>query len=88
MKVDDVLVMESWLSSEEGVVVVEEVMVLVLVVVKVVRDVVFYVDVMVVENEEFFMEFDLLRLERVRLSDMEYLFWMEYDVEVVMLEIE
>lgn len=70
---DDVLVIESWFSSEEEVLCydVEEVMVLVLEVVKVVRVVFLYVDVMKVENDEFLLEFDLLRLERVRLNDME-----------------
>lgn len=34
------------------------------------------------------MEFDLLRLERVRLSDVEYFFWVELDIEVVMMEVE
>lgn len=86
----NVLVIKSWLGSKNDVfcVVVDEVMVLVLVVVRVVRDVVLYVDVMVVENEEVLLELDKLSLERVRLNDMEYLFWVGYVVEDVMLEVE
>lgn len=63
-------------------------MVLVLVVVKVVRDVVFYKNVMDVKKREFQLEFDMLSLERVSLNNMENLFWIGCDVEVVMLMVE
>lgn len=41
-----------------------------------------------VKEEEFPTEFDLLRLERARLSDMEQSFRMEYDAESALLQAE
>lgn len=85
LKVDDVLVTE---RSEEGVLAAEEAMALALAAAKAARDAASFVDAMVVENETFPTEFDLLRLERARLSDMEHSFRMEYDAEAAMLEAE
>lgn len=86
LKVDDVLVTE---RSELDCVAVaaEEAMALALAAAKAARDAVSYADAMVVD-EEFPTEFDLLRLERARLSDMEHSFRMEYDAEAAMLEAE
>lgn len=82
---------ESWLDSEqsvEGLAAAEEAMALALAAAKAARDAVAYADAMVVENEEFPSEFDLLRLERARLSDMEDSSRMEYNTEAAMLEVE
>jgi len=83
--VDDVLVTD---RSEEVAAATEEAMALALAAFKAAQDAASYADAMVVENEEFPTEFDLLRLERARLSDMEDSFRMEYDAEAAMLEAE
>ena len=91
LKVDDVLVTESWLGSEESVetrATAEEAMALALAAAKAARDAASYVDAMIVENEEFPSEFDLLRLERARLSEMELSSRVEYDAEAALLEAE
>lgn len=90
LKVDDVLVTESWLSSEEEVSChdAEEAMALALEAVKAARAASSYADAMKVENEEFPSEFDLLRLERARLNDMEQTFREDYHAEAAMLEAE
>jgi RNA polymerase primary sigma factor len=90
LKVDDVLVTESWLGSEEVVetrAAAEEAMTLALAAAKAARDAAAYADAMVVEDEEFPSEFDLLRLERARLNDMEDS-RVEYDAEAALLEAE
>lgn len=90
LKVDDVLVTESWLGSEEVVetrAAAEEAMALALAAAKAARDAAAYADAMVVEDEEFPSEFDLLRLERARLSDMGDS-RAEYDAEAALLEAE
>ena len=91
LRVEDALVTESWLDSEQSVEArdaAEETMALALAAAKAARDAASYAEAMVVENEEFPSEFDLLRLERARLSDMEDSSRMEYDAEAAMLEAE
>lgn len=91
LKVDDVLTTESWLLSEESVetrAAAEQAMALALAAAKAARDAASYADAMIVENEEFPSEFDLLRLERARLSDMEHSSRIEYDAEAATLKAE
>ncbi|XP_024395432.1 uncharacterized protein [Physcomitrium patens] len=90
LKVDDALVTESGLISEEGVsrAAAEEAMTLALAAAKAAMEAASYADAMAVEQEEFPTEFDLLRLERARLSDVEHSFRVELDTEAAMMEAE
>ena len=87
LKADAVLVTESWLGREDGVshAAAEEAMALSLAAAKAARDAASYAEAMV---PEFPSEFDLLRLERARLSDMEHSFRADYDAEAALLEAE
>jgi RNA polymerase sigma factor (RpoD-like family) len=69
--------------DDHAVVAAEEAMALALAAAKAARDA-----AAMVEEEEFPTEFDLLRLERARLSDMEQSFRVEYDAETALLEAE
>lgn len=87
LRADAVLVTESWLGREEGVshAAAEEAMALSLAAAKAARDAASYADAMV---PAFPSQFDLLRLERARLSDMEHSFRADYDAESALLEAE
>jgi len=75
------LATESWLGSEEGISNAEEA--------KARDDVVASFAGAIVEKKvDFPSEFDLLRLERARLSDMEQSFRADYDAESALLEAE
>ncbi|KAG0568696.1 hypothetical protein M758_6G035700 [Ceratodon purpureus] len=87
LKADAVLVTENWLGNEEGVShsAAEEAMALSLAAAKAARDAASYADAL---GGDFPSEFDLLRLERARLTDMEHSFRADYDAESALLEAE
>lgn len=90
LRVDAILATESWVASEEAVASAagEEAMALARAAAKAASDAAYYAQAMVVENEEFPSEVDLMRLERARLSEMERAYRLDYDTEAALLEEE
>lgn len=90
LRVDAILATESWVASDEAVASAagEEAMALARAAAKAASDAAFYAQAMVVENEEFPSEVDLMRLERARLSEMERAYRLDYDTEAALLEAE